>query len=85
MISAANNGHIACVAALLAYGADPTTRNGNDKTPRDLAHAAGFAEIVSVIEVRAAIVPHLLRTDGVCLLFSRSLDAECTSCAAARS
>jgi ankyrin repeat protein len=50
--SAANNGHIACVAALLAHGADPATRNLAGQTARDLAMLAGFKEVVSVFDVR---------------------------------
>jgi len=38
------------VAALLAAGADPTLRDGFDRTPLDLAKSRGHAEIVALLE-----------------------------------
>jgi ankyrin repeat protein len=38
------------VKLLLEYGADPVVRNGDGRTPLDIAKAGGYGKVVSLIE-----------------------------------
>lgn len=47
---AAENGHLDCVQALLAAGADPHPRTSDGLTPLDLAEIEGHDEIAALLD-----------------------------------
>jgi hypothetical protein len=54
-------GRVDVVRLLLEYGADPSIRNRDGKTPLDLARESGHREVVSLIEEwlrRGGMPPH---------------------------
>ena len=50
---AARQGHAQVARLLLEAGADPALRDGDGKTPEDLANERGHAEVAELLRARA--------------------------------